>query len=139
MHFLLRFFCCAERAAFNGAFQVLSCGVCSLSHPGDLPTHSPLQPHDDSTSTLFGAVFKPQDSQMVVLFDDYRMPDSVAPKCCGCLDLALGPQRIPVLMMPWCLFIMFQVVQGRVLLVSPPGISAESRGYVLSHRYVVYR
>ena len=110
MHLLLRFFYRTERAAYNGAFQVFSYGVCSQPSPHDLPTHSPLLPHDDSIFTLFGRF---PIRKVIVLIADYRMPNRVAPKSCGCMDLALGPQCSPVLVMPRCFFIMFQVFKAQ--------------------------
>lgn len=59
MHLLLKVFYRVERAEDDGPFQILSCGVCPVCSPADPPTHSPFQPHENSTSAALQGAFQP--------------------------------------------------------------------------------
>ena len=80
MHLLLKVSYSAEGTEDDGPFQILSCGVCPICSPADPPTHSPFQPHNDSTSALFRAVSNSYSPLMIVLIADYQMTDTVAPR-----------------------------------------------------------
>ena len=89
---------------------------------------------------LFRAVSNSCSSRIIVLIAEYLIVDTVAPKCCGCRNLALGPQyryfrfrNAPVLLK---VNAVFQVIQGTAFLVSLSRMSAEFRAYVLCPRRV---
>ena len=65
MHLLLKLSFRAEGAEDDGTFQILSCGACPVCSPADPPSHSPLQPHDDSTSAALQGGF-----QLIQFSDD---------------------------------------------------------------------